>query len=93
MEILTHHLLRTLAQAKAKSPIHFPVVMPAQTDIGGRSIGFAKALRQLNEEIDASSEAIRPRLHRARLRLLVKRPGVMDDLAVVHRLDADSVEA
>ncbi len=91
--ILTNHMLQVLNALQQGLPPPSGLVAPMQIEIGGKKIGFAKAQRQLDQEIEASPEAIRPRLRRARLRLLLKYQGVEDDLATIFAEDRDAVEA
>ncbi len=91
--VLTGHMLEFLSRAKMGQPGPQPLVMPATTMLGGKSIGMAAAFRQLTEEIATSPDAIRPRLHRARLGLVLKRPNVQDDVDAALRIDPESVEA
>lgn len=91
--ILTSHMLEFLHAAEAGAIDAPPLVSPAQTELGGRKMGLAKALRELAAEIEANPTAIRPRLHRARVKLILERPGVEEDLDVVLTEDPASPEA
>jgi hypothetical protein len=91
-QILTAHMMQLLEAMQTGHLSERPLVAPAQTEVGGRSMGMAKAMRELAEQIDASPDAIRPRLHRARLGLLLRRSTVEEDLARVESVDPSSVE-
>jgi hypothetical protein len=91
-QIITSMMLDFLAAAR-RGPIRgTPLVAPAQTAYHGKRVGFAAALRSLDKEITESPESIRPRLHRARMRLILKRKGVEEDAAAVLAADARSPE-
>lgn len=91
--ILTMHMLEFIRAVQGGHLDARPLVSPAQTYLDGRKVGMAQALRTLNDRIAASPDSIRPRLHRARLRLILKREGLRDDLEAVRRVDPKSVEA
>lgn len=91
--ILTGHMLEFLQAAQTGAMGPPPLVTPAQTDLNGKKMGLARALRELGEEIGRSPEAIRPRLHRARVGLILERSGIAEDLEVVYAADPDSTEA
>ncbi len=91
---LTEHMLAFLQAAQqGVPPDRPPLVSPARTTVGGKSLGLAAALRSLDEEVKERPDSIRARLHRARTRMILDRPGVEDDLAEAKRIDADAVEA
>lgn len=90
--ILTGHMMQFLSELQAGRPFR-PLVTPAQTSVGGREVGMAEAFRTLSKNIESSPDSIRPRLHRARLGLLLRRSTVKEDLAKVFELDPTSVEA
>ena len=92
-QILTAHMLEFIRSVQSGQRAARPLVTPAQTYLDGRKVGMARALRTLNDRIATSPDAIRPRLHRARLRLILKRDGLLDDLEAVRQVDPKSVEA
>ena len=92
-QILTQHMMQFLQAAQSGQMDAPPLVTPAQTNINGKKAGLSEAMRVLEQDIAASPSAIRPRLHRARLRLLLKRKGVEEDLEAVLEADAQAVEA
>jgi hypothetical protein len=91
--ILTTHMLEFVSAARSGRPMARPRVMPAETQLRGKRVGFAAALRQLDQEIKDSPSSIRARLHRGRLRLMLKRRGVDEDAAAVLETDPRSAEA
>ena len=92
--ILTQHMLAFLQTAQqGVPPQQPPLVSPARTTVGGKSMGLGAALRALDEEVQERPQSIRTRLHRARTRMILKRPGVEEDLAAVKEVDPDAVEA
>lgn len=91
--ILTGHMLEFLQAAEMGAVDAPPLVSPAQTELSGVKMGLAAALRALAEQIEQSPEAIRPRLHRARVRLILERSGVAEDLEVALKADPASPEA
>lgn len=91
--ILTAHMLQFLADAKRGEIEEAPLVSPAQTELRGRKMGLAAALRALDQEIQASPSSIRARLHRARLHLILKRRRIVEDLDAVLEADPRSAEA
>jgi hypothetical protein len=91
--ILTAHLMQSLEGARAGVPTGPTLVAPAATEVHGKRMGMAAALRALDEEVTRSPESIRARLHRARIRLILKRPGVEEDLQAVLQTDGTAVEA
>lgn len=91
-QIITSMMLDFL-QAARRGPIRgTPVVAPAQTAHHGKKMGFAAALRALDKEIADSPQSIRPRLHRARMRLILRRKGVEEDAQAVLEADPRSPE-
>ena len=92
--ILTQHMLEFLQAAQQGIPPERPpLVSPARTQVGGKSMGLAAALRALDEEVKDRPESIRTRLHRARTRMILKRSGVEEDLDAVRSVETDAVEA
>ncbi len=92
--VLTQHMMAFLQAAQAgHRPTQPPLVTPGQTRLGGRNVGLAAALRNLDEAIAANPDSIRTRLHRARTRMVLKRSGIEEDLEAAQRLDPDAVEA
>lgn len=91
--ILSMHMMQFLEEMRAGQVSQRPLVTPAQTELAGRKVGMARAVRELTESIQSSPDAIRPRLHRARLCLLLKRGSVDSDLEQLGELDSTSVEA
>ncbi|MEQ8274768.1 MAG: SEC-C metal-binding domain-containing protein [Deltaproteobacteria bacterium] len=92
-QILTQHMMQFLQAAQRGNVDFDPLVTPAQTSVGAKKMGLSEALRTLEGDIAASPDGIRPRLHRARLLLLLERPNVDEDLDAVLATDATSVEA
>jgi hypothetical protein len=92
-QILTSMMLDFLAAAKRGAVRGSPAVAPAQTALHGKPVGFAAALRALDKEIAASPQSIRPRLHRARLKLILRRKEIREDLDAVLAADPRSPEA
>jgi hypothetical protein len=90
--ILTVHMLEFLQESRRGQIAHDPLVAPAQTQVRGKRMGFAAALRQLDQEIKETPSAIRARLGRGRLRLLLKRKGVDEDAKAVLEADSRSAE-
>jgi HEAT repeat protein len=90
---LTSHMLEFLGAARRGQPMARPRVVPAETQYHRKRVGFAEALRKLDQEVMESPTAIRARLHRGRLRLVLKRRGVEDDAAAVLAIDPRSPEA
>ncbi|MEL7370806.1 MAG: hypothetical protein AAFN74_17935, partial [Myxococcota bacterium] len=70
-----------------------PLVSPARTTVGGKQMGMAAALRALNKEVEERPQSIRARLHRGKIRMLLKRDGVEEDIDAIKAIDADSAEA
>ena len=92
--ILTQHMLAYLQAAQRGVPLDgAPLVSPAKMNVGGKTMGLAAALRALNAEVAERPESIRTRLHRARTRMILRRPGVDEDLDAVFAADPESVEA
>lgn len=91
--ILTSHMLEFLQAAQSGEMGPPPLVTPAQTDLNGQKMGLARALRELNTEVARNPEAIRPRLHRARVGLILERPTVAEDIEAVYAADPASTEA
>lgn len=92
-QILTMHMMQFLNEMQAGQVQQPPLVTPGQTEVLGKKIGIAAALRKANDDVAASPEGIRPRLQRVRLGLLLARDTVEEDLSAVEALDANSVEA
>jgi hypothetical protein len=92
-QIITAMMLDFLAAAKRGTLRGAPAVAPAQTTLHGKPIGFSAALRGLDKDIATSPDAIRPRLHRARVKLILRRRGVSEDIEAVLRADPRSPEA
>lgn len=90
--ILASHMLEYLRSIEAGTPAT-AVVVPQVTTIGKTKMGISEALRTLGQRIDESPEAIRPRLERARIYLLLRRSALFDDLAAIRAQDAEAVEA
>jgi len=84
--------MQFLNDVQAGQP-HRPLVTPARTTVEGREVGMAEAMRRLSQQIASSPDAIRPRLHRARMGLLLRRSTVREDIDRVFELDPRSVEA
>ncbi|MCK6549204.1 SEC-C domain-containing protein [Myxococcota bacterium] len=92
--ILTSHMLELIqATRRGVPPDGSPTVSPAQTEVKGKRMGLAAALRTLDKEVEGSPSSIRTRLHRARIRLLLKRRHIDEDLDAVLALDPRSAEA
>lgn len=91
--VLTTHMLELLEESRRGPLSGTPRVAPGQTSLGGKLVGMSAALRALDREVAASPGAIRPRLHRARLRLTLKRRHAAEDLEVVLAADPRSAEA
>lgn len=92
-QIITAMMMDFLAAARRGLRPTAPIVAPAQTTVHGKPIGFAGAMRALDKDIAESPDSIRPRLHRARLKLILQRRGVEEDIEAVLRADARSPEA
>ena len=92
-QILTAYMLEFIQAIQRGEPVGRPLVSPAQTQLDGRKVGMASALRTLEERINTSPDSIRPRLHRARLRIILKREGLKEDIEAVRQVDPLSVEA
>jgi hypothetical protein len=90
--VLTSYMMELLQAAQAGLLEGPPPVSPAQTEVGGRKMGLAAALRVLKQEIEASPDAVRPRLQRARLLILLERSGAQADLDAALRQAPDSPE-
>ncbi len=91
-QILTSHMIEVLAASRAGRPVDRALVTPAQTTVKGQRMGFARALRTLNQDVAASPGSIRTRLHRARMRLMLERPGAAEDVERVLAEDPNAVE-
>ena len=91
-ETFTHHLFKLIRMAQGGYPTE-PLITPMSTNLGGRKMGLAEALRQVTTKVEASPDAIRPRLERSRIRMILRRSGITDDLEAVRRQDPNSVEA
>lgn len=91
--VLTAYLLESLKHAQRGEPLGGVLVTPGQTVVHGKPVGFARALRQLDEDVQASPTSIRARLARGRLRLLLKRKNVEEDVAAVLEADPRAAEA
>jgi len=92
-QILTMHMMQFLNEMQAGQVQQTPLVTPGQTQVHGKKIGIAAALRQANEDVAASPQGVRPRLQRARLGLLLNRDSVEEDLQAVEEIDPSSVES
>jgi hypothetical protein len=92
VQILSQHMLELLSERRMGRP-GSGLVLPGLTQVGGRRMGFAAALRQLDQDVAASPDGIRIRLHRARIRMMLARPSATDDLDKVLDLDPASIEA
>lgn len=91
-QVLTSEMLAFI-EAMQRGEATSPLVTPSVTTLGGEKLGLAEALRRMNARIEDSPTAIRPRLERARLRMVLKREGLHEDLAAVRAEDPDAVEA
>jgi hypothetical protein len=91
--VILQHLLELLQGLRTGELSSKPPVEPMFTEVEGKSLGMAAALRRLDELVAASPETIRLRLQRARLRLLLRRPGFDDDLQAAREQDPECVEA
>ncbi|MBK8010041.1 MAG: SEC-C domain-containing protein [Deltaproteobacteria bacterium] len=90
--IIANHMLSFLSAARAGQLTTPPLVTPSQTSVLGRRLGFAAALRALNEAIERSPDGIRPRIQRARVRMILERPGVEEDADAALAIDPNAVE-
>lgn len=90
--IITNHLLGYLQSVRRGEPGP-TIVTPVQVDVSGQRVGISEALRRLAKQIDESPSAIRPRLMRARLRSLLHRSDVTEDLESVLAEDESCLEA
>lgn len=91
--IMHSHMLRQIEDGEAGRPI-VAIVGPGSYDgKDGNKVGIARALREINARIEQTPAAIQPRLERARLRVLLHRVGVAEDLAAIRAEDPESVEA
>jgi hypothetical protein len=94
VEVLTAHMMLLLEAAeRQQAPERPPAVTPASIEVGGKRVGMAEALRSLDADLAASPSSIRLRLRRARLRMILKRSGAMDDVLAVKAESAQAVEA
>ncbi|MEO1228313.1 MAG: hypothetical protein AAFZ18_05355 [Myxococcota bacterium] len=91
-QVLTAEML-SFIEAMQRGEATSPRVTPSVTTIGGEKVGLSEALRRMNARIEESPTAIRPRLERARLRMVLRREGLHEDLAAVRAEDPDAVEA
>jgi hypothetical protein len=92
-KVMTQHMLKYLEARQAGATELTPMVVPARTSVAGKEMGLAAALKWANERIGDSPNAIRPRIVRARLRTLLRRPGVDADIDQILSVDEKSVEA
>ena len=90
--ILVSHMMRFLESMQAGVQAD-PIVIPQTTTVDGKTMGLAAALRALDAQVEASPDGIRTRLERGRLRMLLRRRGVEEDIAAIRDRDPDSVEA
>lgn len=89
-QILTQHMLTYLEAAKRGEAVGPPLVAPAQTQVDGKKMGFAEALRQLDARVDSQPDHLDLRMHRAQLRMQLRRPEVETDLAVLREADPNA---
>jgi len=92
-QILTMHMMQFLNEIQAGQVERPPLVTPGQTEVHGKKVGIAAALRQADQDVAASPQGVRPRLQRARLGLLLDRDSVEEDLQAVEEVDPSSVES
>ncbi len=90
-QILTAHMMQFLTEAQLGPPGP-ALVAPAQTTVAGKKMGLAEAYRELSADVERSPESVRPRLHRARLGLLLRRATLEEDLTHILAADPTSVE-
>ncbi|MBI2372584.1 MAG: HEAT repeat domain-containing protein [Deltaproteobacteria bacterium] len=85
-------MLSQLAEREADDT-EVPIVMPVAIEIGKKSVPLPEALEQLDADLARSPTAIRPRLKRARILMLLERSAASEDVAAVLEVDPSSAEA
>ncbi|MBI4818977.1 MAG: hypothetical protein HY791_22085 [Deltaproteobacteria bacterium] len=86
-------MLMELAQAQRGGPQGIPIVMPVGIKVAGKRMSVLDALEQLELDIGRSGSAIRPRLKRARILILLERKAAVEDVNAVLAIDPSCPEA
>lgn len=93
IRMMTETMVSFLIDAEQGNETANPKVIPRRTRYNGREMSVAEALRQATQDVEASPESIRPRLRRARMRLLLRRSGAVEDANAALEIDGTSPEA
>lgn len=92
-QALAQDLTRFAMAARTQGVAEEPFVWPAQVPVHGKTMGYKAALKGLSEDIDATPDAIRPRLMRARINLRLKRDAARADIDHILSVETDAPEA